>query len=181
MVKEFSLFKKGVGFQMTILLLVLVIKTTWTQSLLETNSTKNATIVCPKTVCNCSEPPILNNVPLVRQTGGVMLDCRGLHLGDAAVSKILHNFLYNSSLSPLGALDLSYNNLTHVPYQIAFFNKLEWIELEGNSIISIKSGTFHFEFFRYGSLFLRNNQISYIGTKAFQGTLQYFKNYAYQH
>ena len=179
MVKSLGLPKKGVGFQSTVVILVFFIKASLTLALLESNSTKSAQLVCPKTVCNCSEPPQLNNIPLVRRTGEAMLDCRGLNLGDAAISNILHNYLYNSSLSPLGALDLSYNNLTHVPYQIAFFNKLEWIELEGNLIISIKSGTFHFEFFRYGSLFLRNNQISYIGTKAFQGILRYLKKSNY--
>ena len=97
--------------QVVIVLLAILIKTTWNETLVATESPQKKPLVCPKTVCNCSEPPVLSGVPLVRSQGEAMLDCRGLNLGDVAISKILNNYLYNSSLSPLGGLDLSENNL----------------------------------------------------------------------
>ena len=119
------------------------------------------------TVC----PPAASISPCVCRDNGddvtVFLNCYNQDLDDAKVSQILQTFL-TGGVSPLGRLDLFYNQMTKVPVEIPQFPQLDLVYLYQNKIDSVKSGAFNFaKSLRRLDLF--NNQITTIESGAFQG------------
>ena len=69
--------------------------------------------------------------------GTLKLNCQNNNLGDSKMSDIL-NLLVNI---PLGTVLLKGNNLTRIPDQFTFFDRLQEINLADNYISSIQPGT----------------------------------------
>ena len=100
----------------------------------------------------------------------IQLNCVSKNLTDSEISGILDIFLATPGVSPLGRLDLEYNQLTRIPNQIQFFPQLVWINLQDNKIESIVSGAFNFiSTVEYLSLNL--NPLATISPGAFQGII----------
>lgn len=84
-------------------------------------------------------------------------------------------FLSNPDVSPLLSVDLQQNQLTEVPNQLRFFEKLVRVNLNQNGIRTVKEGSFKFvpqnhqEDRSRMDVYLDENQISSIEPNAFQG------------
>ena len=72
------------------------------------------------------------------------LFCEERNLDDDKASKILDAFLNTPGVNPLGIVLFSANQLTRIPDQLRYFNKLSNVELNNNRISSIEPGTFVF-------------------------------------
>ena len=57
---------------------------------------------------------------------------------------ILTEILYDTTTSPIGHLDLSYNALTIVPREIRLFKQLLVVNLSSNQIDTVPTGSFDF-------------------------------------
>ena len=93
------------------------------------------------------------------------LDCREKNLGDTKTSQVLNSFLL-PTVTSLGSVNLTGNQLTHIPIQLATYYYLEQIDLSFNRIDSIPKGSFPVNP-ELKQIYLRNNQISEIAAEDF--------------
>ena len=104
------------------------------------NSTVNSsTFLCPKAE-NVSPCLCMHN----QEDDTAFLFCEERNLDDDKASKILDAFLNTPGVNPLGIVLFSANQLTRIPDQLRYFNKLSNVELNNNRISSIEPGTFVF-------------------------------------
>ena len=100
------------------------------------------------------------------------LDCQMKRLGDTKASQILNGFLV-PTVSPLASLNLTVNQLTHIPIQLAYFKYALTFDLSFNGIDSIPVGSFvpDFNLGMTGprKIYLQNNQLTLIGPDLFVG------------
>ena len=71
--------------------------------------------------------------------GTIGLECGGAKLGDKKTSELLKLSIYSHGVSPLGSIDLAYNQLTRIPKELSILKQLKSVHLNGNSIRNIRT------------------------------------------
>ena len=135
----------------------------------DVRSQSTAVLVCPAVEdydpCSCDELQISYKLYS-------SLDCQMKRLGDTKASQILNGFLV-PTVSPLASLNLTGNQLTHIPIQLAYFKYALTVDLSFNGIDSIPVGSFvpDFNLGMTGprKIYLQNNQLTLIGPDLFVG------------
>ena len=103
------------------------------------------------------------------------LDCSNRNLTNSRAGELLTVFISDAQMvKQLEEIDLSYNQLTKVPFEIRFFHQTWLIDLSHNKIHSVQSGAFNCSATqrRPVKIALDSNKITSIEAKAFQGILQ---------
>ena len=130
----------------------------------QTTSLEPQILVCPVVEdydpCSCNEF-YLNDFHDFYSS----LDCREKNLGDTKTSQVLNGFLL-PTVTWLGSVNLTGNQLTHIPIQLAAYNYLMTIDLSFNRIDSIPKGSFP-KLAKLKQIYLQNNQISEIAAEDF--------------
>lgn len=88
------------------------------------------------------------------------LDCQEKNMGDTKTSQVLNSFLL-PSVNYLASVNLTGNQLTRIPHQLAFIYYVMTIDLSFNRLDSIPQGSFP-RYSKLKQIYLQNNQITEI-------------------
>jgi len=130
-------------------------------------------------VCGCPISrndywPCQCNINKTKVGNSIHLDCSSRNLTNSRAGEILQVFLSDQkTIQQLEEINLSYNQLTKVPFEIRFFHQTWLIDLSHNKIHSVPSGAFNYSATQRQpvKIALDSNKITSIEAKAFQGTL----------
>ena len=108
----------------------------------------------------------------------ISISCDGVSLDDSQISNILKAILLSDTEeNPITSLNFTNNKLTKVPVEIRQFRALATVDLSGNQITTVASGSFNLKpnVFKQsraagtGFISLSSNPLNSIESGAFQG------------